>query len=171
MIRAEWRATGIESLKPGRINGIVRNALGNTGMRWRSRYLRLHFGNAAATRYSYTPRSGERGSGRAYARSYTAQKAAKYGHTRPLELSGSGRREAESSKVVNPVANKNGARVEIPLPRKFNLRGKGSKVNMADEIRAVLPVELSDLSQFLTDELESGFNQAGAYAAVTATLT
>ena len=47
-----------------------------------------------ARNYRYAKRSGERGSGRKFRGSYTERKLKLFGHTRPLELSGEGKRLA-----------------------------------------------------------------------------
>lgn len=158
MLAVDVELTGIEGLTKKQVNDACKDALYALGLRWRRRYLPLHFGNAASTRYGYTPRAGERGSGKKFDKSYTARKLRFLRHTRPLEFTGEGKRQALNGlSLVYATRDK----VRIPLPRKFNFRNKSSKVRMADEIRAVTPGEMRELEIFLTEELVRQFKRLG----------
>lgn len=159
MLAIDVKLNGIEALTKKQVNDAMKRAMGALGLHWRRKFLPLHFGNAASTRYGYTPRSGERGSGRRFYRSYTARKLRFLGHTRPLEFTGDGKRQALNGlRTVYPTRDK----VRIPLPRKFNFRNKKSKVRMADEIRAVTDGEVKELETFLVAQIEREFRGTGA---------
>lgn len=154
MLSVEVKLNGIEGLRKKQVNDAMKRAMEALGKRWRRRYLPLHFGNQASARYGYTPRKGERGSGRRFKRSYTGRKLAFLGHTRPLEFTGEGKRLAlNGPQTVSATRDK----VRIPLPRKFNLRNPKSQVRMADEIRAVTPGEIAEMEVFLVDQIEREF--------------
>lgn len=149
---------GVEALTKKQVNDALKDAMSAMGMRWRRRYLPLHFGNGASTRYGYTPRAGEHGSGKKFNRSYTGRKLRFLHHTRPLEFTGEGKRQAlNGQRVVYATRDK----VRIPLPRKFNWRNKKSKVRMADEIRAVTPQEAQELTAFLVENIDRNLGKAG----------
>lgn len=150
---------GVESLTKKQVNDALKASMHAIGVRWRRRYLPLHFGNAASARYGYTPRAGERGSGKRFDRSYTARKLRFLHHTRPLEFTGEGKRQAlNGQRLVYATRDT----VRMPLPRKFNWRNKKSKVRMADEIRAVTPAEAKELTAFLVENIDRNLSKAGA---------
>lgn len=158
MLAIDVKLTGVESLTKKQVNDAMKRAMYALGLRWRRRYLPLHFGNAASTRYGYTPRAGERGSGRGFSKSYTARKLRFLGHTRPLEFTGEGKRQAlNGERLVYATRDK----VRMPLPRKFNFRNRKSKVRMADEIRAVTAGEVKELEAFLVAQIEREFKGTG----------
>lgn len=149
---------GVEALTKKQVNDALKASMYALGLRWRRRYLPLHFGNGASTRYGYTPRAGERGSGKKFSRSYTARKLRFLKHTRPLEFTGEGKRQAlNGTRLVYASRDK----VRIPLPRKFNFRNKKSKVRMADEIRAVTAAESKELTEFLVQNIDRNLSNAG----------
>lgn len=157
IFEVEVKLTGVEGLKQKQINDAIKQAMHDVGLRWRRRYLPLHFGGRAATRYGYTPRAGERGDRRKFQGSYTARKLRFLKHTRPLEYTGEGKRLAlNGPQLVRATRD----RVVVPLPRKFNWRHPKSKVNMADEIRAVREDERAELNEFLVAQIERHLNAA-----------
>lgn len=156
MLAVDVKLSGIEGLRKKQVNDAMKRAMFALGLRWRRRYLPLHFGNAAASRYGYTPRGGERGSGKRFRGSYTRRKLVFLGHTRPLEFTGEGKRLALNG-PQKVIATRD--KVRIPLPRKFNFRNPKSKVRMADEIRAVRPDEVAELETFLVAQIEREFDK------------
>lgn len=160
-VKVEMSVSGVEALTTRQINGVVRDAMEDVGKRWRSRYLPEHFKNSATSKYGYAKRKGESGSTRRFRGSYTQRKLKKYGHTRPLEFSGKGKREALQNENIQAFATSRSARVEIRLPQKFNFRHPLSQVRMADEIRATTASELRDLEAFLTKKIDKRSTIAG----------
>lgn len=156
------KLTGVEGFTKKQINDALKAAMYAMGLRWRRRYLPLHFGNAASRRYGYTPRAGERGSGKRFDRSYTGRKLRFLKHTRPLEFSGEGKRQAlNGQRLVYATRDK----ARIPLPTKFNWRNMSSKVRMADEIRAVTPAESKELTDFLVQNIDRNLGGGGRQGA------
>lgn len=163
-ISVDVKLKGVESLKKKQVNDVLKAAMYALGLRWRRRYLPLHFGNAASRRYGYTPRAGERGAGRrqTFDRSYTGRKLKFLKHTRPLEFTGEGKRQAlNGARLVYATRDK----VRIPLPTKFNWRHPKSRVRMADEIRAVTAGESKELTAFLVETIDRLLSKTGAAGA------
>lgn len=129
-------------------------AWSEAGQEFHTKFRDRRFSNAHATAAGYTPRQGERGSGVAFPRSYVGRKLRRYGHTRPLELTGETRRMV-SLASINSTSK--GVKVSYPGARKFNLRHKNSTINMADEFRRILPSEASTLAAFWSDRLAIRF--------------
>lgn len=150
-VTTEYYVTGIEALRKSDVNAALKAAWLAVGKRWRRRYLPLHFTNRAERRYYYTPRSWD----------YERKKLKFLGHTRPLEFTGEGRREATYRENLSVTR----WGVIIRLPRKFNLRGRNTPIKMADEIRRVLPEELEELAEFFIEQLERELRRRGADAA------
>lgn len=154
---------GVLGLSRKEVNDIVKEGFFLVGKRWRHLYLPLHFGQRATQRYGYKQRKGAR-----YARadkkrgrhsgSYSARKYRAVGHTRPLEYSGEGKRQALRQENIAATRKK----VVVRLPRKFNFRNPKSQINMADEIRAVRPEEMRDLARFLASHVRETLRQSGA---------
>lgn len=161
ILEVDIQVKGVEALSKSEVNGIFKEAYHLTGQRWRRIYLPLHFGRSASRRYGYTPRSGRQNSGLPKRGSYTARKLAFVGHTRPLEYTGEGKRQALSQENISATSKK----VVVRLPRKFNWRPAKGQVRMADEIRATRPEEIASLTAFMVDHLRKTFRQSGASGA------
>lgn len=159
----ELEIGGVLGLSRKEVNDITKDSFYLVTKRWRQRYLPLHFGTRATQRYGYARRKGAQRA-RADAKrnrhggSYSARKYRAVGHTRPLEYSGEGKRQALSQENIYATRTKGVAR----LPRKFNWRNPKSQINMADEIRAVRPEELRDLSRFQADYIRKQLRESGA---------
>lgn len=150
-VQVDVDLSGVESLSRSEMNAAFKAAFLAVGKRWRRRYLPLHFGNRAERRYYYTPRKWE----------YEGRKLKYLNHTRPLEYTGEGRREATYRENIIATRDK----CTVRLPRKFNFRGKGSRVKMADEIRRVLVSERAELAEFFVFVLEKELRRRGARSA------
>lgn len=82
----------------------------------------------------YTRRRGEllpRGT-KAFRNSYTGRKLQRFGHTRPLELTGDTRRAMRTATLA---ATGNGVKVRYPGAQAFNFRNPKSQVRMNEEFR------------------------------------
>ena len=119
---------------------------------WHKRMLPRHFGNAASARYGYTPRKGERGSGRSFKGSYTARKLREKGHTRPLDWSGELKRTTRTRTLK---ATKNRATCALPASRKANWKHPKSWVRMSDELTVIRDDELQELGKVAQRETEA----------------
>jgi len=118
-------------------NGFKKHAFFKAGVFWHRLLRPKHFTNRGATEYGYTPREGERGSGRRFKNSYTAAKLKARGHTRPLVWSGQSLALSQQRRIY---ATSKGVRVTMPV-RAFNFRPKNSNVDMAREFTAHTPAE------------------------------
>lgn len=168
-IHVEITLTGAAALGKRAINDITRNAMRELGLLWRRRYLPKHFTVKGGREYKFRPRKNYSQSSRKR-ESYVARKKRQYGHSRPLEFTGEGKRLAFASKTVQATAAAGHARVVIPLPSKFNFRNRFSQIRMADEIRAVSDRDRRELEAFLVKTISRGMNDAGA-AGGSATVT
>lgn len=171
MIILEAEYEGVQGIGKSQFNKIMRDSLRVMGLHWRKKFLPMHFGNKATSRYGYAKRAGESGNTRRkFSRSYTGRKLKKYGHTRPLELTGASKAEALSSDRVDTKYRGGEGAALIPLPQGFNRRAAGSRVRMNEEIRAVREDELKELGDLLTAEIAKGIEKLGGSGSAGATL-
>jgi hypothetical protein len=144
-------------------NAVQKEAFAYALKFWHAKYRDKHFTNAGATEYGYTPRKGERGSGRRFKGSYTAYKLKKMGHTRPLEFSGRSRALAARENVTS---TSKGGRARINAPA-LNFRNRFSQINMRDEMTRVSDAERSALTREFGDYLTGRFARLTAKETVT----
>jgi hypothetical protein len=154
---------GADNFSKSSMNAIFKESHAEVGLLWWSKYLPMHFGSRATQRYGYKPRKGAKQAFRGQANdenrgSYSERKIRAVGHTRPLEYTGKGKQQALAQPKVVATRNK----VRVRLPRKFNYRNPASDINMADEIRAVRPDEISALSTALKAAVRERLRKAGA---------
>ena len=150
---------GAMGIKPAAAKRIVRRVNKSIPVGWLTVYLPRHFGNQATRRYGYTPRSGERGSGRPFKGSYTQHKLRTHGHTRPLEYTGGSRRSAETNNRATSTINS--ASAVMPGARGYNRRYSGSKINMNQELTRVLEEENQNLDRQATRKADVEYRRAG----------
>ena len=138
--------------------GVQRRVMRAHPISWLTHFQDGHFSNAASRRYGYTPRSGERGSGRKWYRSYTHIKLLRQGHTRPLEYTGRGRQTLKTSRRA--VGTRNRAAAILPA-RVFNLKNPISRIDMRRELTVVLDREqeiiTTDAQRKLNAEIRRSF--------------
>lgn len=157
-----------EGMKLSKFNEVMRNAWQRVGEYWHQNYLGLHFGPGAKQRYGYIDRSGE-GSRMTYStkakngsvelseqRKYTQRKHDRFGHSDPLEFTGRSRR---ATRQLDVRATRNGARVVLHAPA-FNFKNLHSPINMADEVRAILPEEFRQLEIIMMRKIEQQLARA-----------
>lgn len=149
---------GAAGIKPREAKRIVRRANKSVPINWIGTYLPRHFGNQATRRYRYTPRAGERGSGRRFKGSYTDHKLKTYGHTRPLEYTGQARRGTETNNRASSTVNR--ATAHLPGARGLNRRYRGSKINMVEELTRVLEEENQELDRRATRKADAEYRRA-----------
>jgi hypothetical protein len=116
----------------------------HTARYWHVTLRDKHFTEAGAREYGYTKRKGEgmvRGS-KAYKRSYTGRKEARFGHTRPLEFSGKSRRLTGTARISGTAK---GATVRMNAPA-LNFKHPKSQIVMRDELTRISQPETSELS-------------------------
>jgi hypothetical protein len=106
----------------------------------------------------YAKRRGEEAgaSGKAFWKSYTGEKQKKWHHTRPLEWSGTTRRNVRSARyetqateygVAGPGKRGGGIRIFYPGAQAFNFRPKGGRIHMRDEFTRLLKEEVDTLTR------------------------
>lgn len=129
-----------------------------TGQQFHTQHRDKRFTNAHATAAQYTRRQGESGTEGAatFRKSYTGRKLARYGHTRPLELTGETRRAVTLATIRS---TSKGVKVAYPGARKFNFRGPTTTINMAAEFRRITSSEASTLAAFYAERLADHFKQ------------
>lgn len=135
--------TGLPGLKKSQLNAIHKDAWLHVGRTWRNRFLGRHFLHRWARKYGYALRKGERPGASPIPRTYTWYKAKRQGHTRPLEYHGTSRRLAETQRKLRATRES----CKVLLPQGYNRRHPRSEARMNDEIRAVLPEELTILQR------------------------
>jgi hypothetical protein len=153
---------GTENMRKSELNRLAKEAHMAVGIGFRRRMLPDRFTVTGGKRLKYRSRAGEMYLGepsptRQDRHKYAVRKKRHVGHSIPLVLTGAGKREALSNDTV--VANRFG--FKIPLPRKYNFRPKGGRINMADEIRRVSPRELGRLSKAVAEQLDRLFSDTG----------
>lgn len=122
-------------------------------------YFDLHlrdkrFTEEHAREAGYMRRKGElqpRGS-KAFHRSYTGQKLARKGHTRPLEFSGDTRRAMNASATYSSTSN--GGRVKYSGAKNFNYRHPKSQIRMGEEFRRITDSESVELARVFDQQLD-----------------
>ena len=141
-----------------RMNHIIKAANRDMGIFWWRMMRAKHFTHAGAREYGYTPRKGERGSGRAFRGSYTAQKLRAFGHTKPLVFTGTSEKLA-GIRDVRATFKK--TRVVIHA-RALNFRSAGSQVDMRAEMTAISVKDASRLVRVKEKSLMARLRQIRA---------
>lgn len=156
-IEAQVTRLGALALKSPKVVAIVKRTNLTYPLSWFQRYLLLHFTQRGATRYGYTPRAGQPGSGKAWRGSYTYRKLKKFHHTRPLENTGQGKAQAVGNRKA--TSTRNSAKAIMPA-RVFNFRNPASKVDMRKELTTVLDSEQTILEADAQKKADAEFNRA-----------
>jgi hypothetical protein len=136
-----------------------------TGRYWVANIRDKHFTQAGAREYGYTKRKGEgmvRGS-KAYKRSYTGRKEARFGHTRPLEFSGKSRSLTRTARISGTAK---GATVRMNAPA-LNFKHPKSQIVMRDELTRISQPEARELSNVLAQHYHRHINRAGGTKTTT----
>ena len=138
---------------------LVKEALVSAGLRWRTKYLPLHFKRVATARYGYTQRSP----------GHKRAKMKRYGHSLPLVFSGTSRDEILGDKkepVVRRRRGRLGVLVRIQAPKyfyQFIRRGKTGKaakvVDKLDEVTRITRGEHMDLAKHMDTHITNGLNK------------
>ena len=118
-----------------RFNAAKKVAWTQLGIYWHKALRPKHFTQRGATEYGYTARAGQRGSGKAFRRSYQGQKLKIKGHTRPLVYSGDSQKLTRL-RIVRPLPKGRGVRVPLRAPA-LNFSPKGGRLNMAAEMTTI----------------------------------
>jgi hypothetical protein len=135
----------------GRIRKAVLTAMAEY---WHRNLRRKHFSAAGAREYGYLKRKGEelpRGT-KAFRRSYTGRKLAKYGHTRPLVYTGV---SLALSGIKDIRSTSKRARVVLHCPG-LNRRHASSSIRMYDELTRLSASDQRVLTDMAQKQLELG---------------
>lgn len=155
---------GIKQIGRKAMRDALRDSLRIVGRYWQRYFLPIHFTKAAYKRYSYAPRAGDPGSGRAFRGSYQWRKLNGYKNrdglpsartTKPLVYTG---RSMESGKrgTVVPAANsaeRGYVEVTIPAPA-LNYQPPKFKGNMREEVKRVIPEEERKLEEIMLRDID-----------------
>ena len=93
---------------------------------------------------------------KAFKRSYTGRKLARFGHTRALEFTGDTRRAIRAASITS---TSKGSRVAYRAASKFSFRHPKSRIRMQDEFRRILPEEATELARRYDAELDQLWQQ------------
>ncbi len=143
------------------LNNCHRDAMHHAGTFWHENFREEHFTNRGATKYGYTPRSGERGREHpgGFRRSYTGKKLRAKGHTRPLEWSGESRQKSRTPRIV-ATAKKGEAKVRVIMNVPgLNRRYAGSPIDMRAELVRVIPAEAEQIGDITGRFLHTRYHQ------------
>jgi len=141
----------------GATPGILKRELGKMqkkaytriGRYWHKQMRPRHFTKAGAKDYAYEPRSGERGSGKSFGRSYTARKLKEHGHTRPLVLTGA---TELLSRMQDIRATSKGVKVVVHVGNV--LRQPKGRAERVRELTMVTPEEQRQLADIYDEEMQ-----------------
>lgn len=128
---------------------IFGQGLANAAVVWRDKYMPGHFETWATRKYGYEART----------RKYEKRKRIKYGHNRPLVLTGQTLRMATQQLLDPKISNragKIGAEVRIRAPRHFFMFNKndGRKfIDKRDELTRTVESERARLAQVAQDSV------------------
>lgn len=139
-----------KELRPAQKNGFE-----IIGKVWHKNSRPKHFTKAGAREYGYTPRVGDRGSGRRFHGSYTEEKLKSFGHTKPLVFTGLSER---FTRVEDVRTTSKGGRVVMNAPA-FNFRNPNSKIDMRAEMTEVSSAEQSGLVELYDGALDRMLNR------------
>lgn len=156
-IDAQVTKLGALALKSPKIVAIVKRTNLTYPLSWFNRYLLLHFTQRGATRYAYTPRAGQPGSGKPWKGSYTQRKLQKFHHTYPLVNTGRGKAQAVGNRRA--TSTRSSAKAIMPA-RVFNFHNPASKVDMRAELTTVLDSEQTILEADAQRKADAEFNRA-----------
>lgn len=135
--------------------GIKKTAYGAAGVDWHRTARPKHFTKAGASEYGYAPRKGEAGNPHrgGFRRSYTGQKLAKMGHTRPLVYTG---QSMALTRLRDVRATSTGARVVMNAPG-LNRRNPASKVNPRAELTALSDADRDRAARTIDQSMDASF--------------
>lgn len=94
---------------------------------------------------------------KAYRRSYTGRKEARFGHTRALEFTGETRKAVRSASISS---TSNRGRAAYRGASKFSFRHPKSRIRMQDEFRRLLDSEIRELAEVYDRELDKEWDAA-----------
>ncbi len=123
-----------------------------------------HFKNSASKRYNYQPRKGEAGNSSpgGFRRSYTGKKLARYGHTKPLVLTGELERVIDRRFDIRVAKSGVGVTLFLHGPKYLHqFRKDHSAPDKAAEITATDKRDRDQLSRLITRVLAEKLNEAG----------
>ena len=144
-------------------NGVLTRVMLAYAIGWNHLFKMRHFGETAAERYGYARRAGERRGQKPIKGSYTWHKLRLHKHTRPLEFSGDGRREA-ARHLARGGRRRGGVYwSRATLPRVFNLRNPAGRSDPPKETTKVLPSELRVLHNLGQQKADAEFRRHSGY--------
>jgi hypothetical protein len=145
MIRGSITYTGMEGIKRSELRRAVKKELQHQVDDWHSNILPRHFQRGAAGRYKYQERS----------RKYNRRKSRKYGHTRPLELTGDLKRRVLRRATITGTSKRATATMDAP---RYLYKYKPEQPDKAAELTAVTQEEATKMAFTLDRNLTVHIN-------------
>lgn len=153
-LKTQYVGMAVPGIAKRKLPPMLKAGFARCGKFWHGTYREKHFTKRGAREYGYTPRKGERGSGRGFHSSYTARKLREKGHTLPLVWSGESR---SYTRVRDVRATSTRVRVVMRAP-KLNYRHPASQINMRDEMTRVSIAERNELIRVFDRDLDRRTN-------------
>ncbi len=139
--KAQIQNSELVNFKASQVNRLLRFEFAKIGRWWHRVARPRHFNRGAFQRYGYTPRKG----------GYNRRKRRKFGHTKPLVLTGETFRLSNTHQVR---ATAKGVTVAYNSLRKLNFKARGSKVNMRAEFETISPSEEKHMTELMVNSIE-----------------
>lgn len=141
--RVQVNVEGAAGMTKTEVNNAVRVGFHQVGVYWHQNFRKKHFSAVAFTEYGYQARS----------KKYWYRKLKKTGQALPLVFTGKSRARSESATISETVKQ---VKVAMDLPT-LNLRPKGGRINMAEEMRTISPREHEQLEKVMAASLRDTF--------------
>lgn len=138
-----------------RLNKIKKTMWESLGVDWHQKMRPKHFTHRGAAEYGYTPRKGEDATGKRFRNSYTGKKFRLFHHTDPLVYTGTSK---QLTRLRDVRATGKGCRVVMRAPA-LNLKPKGGRIDMRDEMTRISTAEQLRLTQSGGDRLKRGISK------------
>lgn len=127
------------------LNASMKESWFETGAEFHAENSDKRFTHAHATAAGYAPRS----------RNYERRKLKKFGHTNPLEYSGTARR---LSRVADVTSTGKSVTIRYRGLRVFNFKNPKMRADMAKEFTTILPSEVTESARVFDAKLDQKLN-------------
>jgi hypothetical protein len=127
------------------LTGALKESWLETGAEFHAENSDKRFTHAHAAEAGYAPRS----------KNYERRKLKKYGHTYPLEYSGTARRLSRSADITS---TSKGVTIRYRGLRVFNFKNPKSRADMQKEFTTVLPKEVNESARVFDQKLDQKLN-------------
>lgn len=133
---------GPKSMKRG-LAPILKEALQDAGGLWHRRYLPMHFKEGSGNKYKYKPRT----------QKYMRYKRKKMGHRRPLEFTGTLRRETTRMATISGSSKRMSVTMSVGMSKAWyagvKYKSRGTMPDLAKELTTVTRAETKKLAKVI----------------------